>query len=96
MTKSVGSKELKSKRRRWREKQLEGLHGRAKDRIVRKGDGRYVEEEHDNGRAACFNMIWWPVCMMLLVHRVVSFSFCLWFLSRVRHSVYDERRGNDH
>ena len=93
VTKSVGSKEVKLKRRRWREELLEGLHMRAKVKIVRKGDGRYMEEQ-GNGSVACFSIIWRPVCMMLLVH-CVFFAFSLSFLPKVRHSVYDKRLGYD-
>ena len=81
-TKSVGNKEVESKRRRWREEQLDGLPRSAKARIVRKGVGRY-EEEQGNGSAACCSMIGWPLCMMLLDHCVLSFAFPLWFLEEL-------------
>ena len=73
-TKSVGYKEVKSKRRRWREEQLDGLNRRAKARIVRKKDGRY-EEKQGNAGVICFSIIEWPVCTMLFVHGVFSFAF---------------------
>ena len=91
-TKAVGSKEVRSKRRRWREAQQECLHRRAKTKLVRKGDGCY-EEKRCSGGVICFSMIG---CMMLFVHGVFSFAFFLWFSRRVRHSVYDKHLGNDH
>ena len=87
--KSVGSKEVRSQRRHWREKQLECLHRRATTKIVHSESGRY-EEKLRCGGVVCSIMIGDPVCLMLFVHGVLSFRFSPCFLHRVRHSVHDK------
>ena len=94
-TKSVGNKELRSMRRRWRKEQLECLHRRAKARLVRGENGRY-EEKQGSGGISCLRRKGSPVCMMLLVHGVYTFAFSRRILRRVKYSVYDKRLGNDH
>ena len=55
-TRSVSSKEVMSRRRHWREEQLDCLHRRAKAKLVRSPGERY-EEEQGCGGVACFSCV---------------------------------------
>ena len=95
-TRSVSNKEMLSRRRHWREDQLDCLRRRVKAKLVRSPGGRY-EEEDGSGGVACFSLIGSPIHLMLLVYSVVfSFASSLWFLCRVRHALYDKRLGQYH
>ena len=77
-TRSVGSKKVLSRRRHWREDQLECLRRRAKAKLIRSCGVQY-EEEQGRGGIASFSIKGVPVFLMLLVNSVFSFAFSLWF-----------------
>ena len=84
-----------SRRRHWREEQLECLRRRGKTKLVR-GTGGLYKEEQGSGGIAFFSVIGSPIHLMMLVHSVFSFASSLWFLSRGRRAVFDKHLGQYH